>query len=91
MKGWIKWAVLAGTLLAVAFGQDCSSTSPGADCVRCQCQCQSASGAATTTFERRDASGKAQEVECTVKGDCIEECSRIGVPGPTAATCLAAQ
>jgi hypothetical protein len=91
MKGWIKWAALAGTLLTVAVGQDCSSTAPGANCVKCSCQCQNASGTATTTFERRDASGVAQELDCTVKGDCVEECSRAGVPGPTSATCLAVQ
>ena len=91
MKAWVKWAALTGVLLAVAVGQRCSSTQPGSDCVKCQCQCQGASGTITTTFERRDAQGNQQKLQCSLRDDCVEECTRAGAPTPVSATCAAVQ
>jgi hypothetical protein len=91
MKASIKWAALAGVLVAATAGQHCSSTEPGSDCVKCQCQCQGTSGTATTTFERRNAAGALEDLECTAKGDCVAECARVGAPTPVSSTCLTYQ
>jgi hypothetical protein len=91
MKGWIRRTVLAGLVLVGAAEQRCTSTQVAGDCVNCQCQCQGASATATTTFERRDASGKLLALTCTVRGDCIAECTRVSAPTPISATCLTMQ
>jgi hypothetical protein len=91
MKGWIKWVVLLGLALSAPAEQSCSSTAPGNDCVRCQCQCQGSGSTATTTFEHRSATGELQELDCTVRGDCVQECARVSAPTPVSASCLAVQ
>jgi hypothetical protein len=81
---------LVGLLLASAIQWGCESTGPVAGCIKCRCECQSTAGTRTTTFESSDAQGLL-DLDCTPKGACVAECTRIGAPTPLSANCLAAR
>jgi hypothetical protein len=84
------WAALAWTLLGLA-QFSCKSTDPVSGCIKCRCECQGSTGTQTTTFESRNSSGAAVEVNCALRGDCVAECARVNAPTPLSATCLASQ
>jgi hypothetical protein len=83
-----RW-ILAATLLALgAWPLGCESTAPAGHCVKCRCECQSSAATKTTTFESRDSAGALIELDCSLKGDCVQECARVGAPTPVTATCV---
>jgi hypothetical protein len=91
----MNWAMRAGAVAAVALVSlalsGCKSTGPVSGCIKCRCECQGGTGTQTTTFESRDSTGNRVELTCTLRGDCVAECARIGAPTPLSATCLATQ
>ena len=83
-----RWT-LAATLLALcAWPLGCESVAPAAHCVKCRCECQGTAGTKTTTFESRDSKGVPIELDCSLQGDCAQECARVGAPTPVTATCV---
>jgi hypothetical protein len=82
------WVV--GALALACLAQwGCESTGPVSDCIQCRCECQGGTGIQTTTFESHDSAGNAVHLNCTLKGDCVAECARIGAPTALSANCLA--
>jgi len=88
-RAW-AWAVSALVLAGLA-QWGCQSTGPVSGCIQCRCECQGGTGTQTTTFESHDSSGNAVQLNCTLKGDCVAECARIGAPTALSANCLATQ